>query len=52
LQNYQIVLPNGSFVPLSSLGEVEDSFGEQRTAAYLNNQPVVAFSVLRAQVRP
>lgn len=48
LQNYQIVLPNGSFVPLSSLGEVEDSFGEQRTAAYLNNQPVVAFSVLRS----
>jgi multidrug efflux pump subunit AcrB len=48
LQNYQIVLPNGSFVPLSSLGVVEDSFGEQRTAAYLNNQPVVAFSVLRS----
>jgi hydrophobe/amphiphile efflux-1 (HAE1) family protein len=48
LQNYQIVLPNGSFVPLASLGEVEDSFGEQRTAAYLNNQPVVAFSVLRS----
>ena len=48
LRNYQIVLPNGSFVPLSSLGEVEDSFGEQRTAAYLNNQPVVAFSVLRS----
>jgi hydrophobe/amphiphile efflux-1 (HAE1) family protein len=48
LQNYQIVLPNGSFVPLSNLGEVEDSFGEPRTAAYLNNQPVVAFSVLRS----
>ncbi|MBW4663804.1 MAG: efflux RND transporter permease subunit [Chroococcus sp. CMT-3BRIN-NPC107] len=48
LENYQIVLPNGSFVPLSSLGEVKDSFGEQRTAAYLNNQPVVAFSVLRS----
>ncbi len=48
LENYQIVLPNGSFVPLSSLGKVEDSFGEQRTAAYLNNQPVVAFSVLRS----
>ncbi len=48
LQNYQIILPNGSFVPLSSLGEIEDSFAEPRTAAYLNNQPVVAFSVLRS----
>lgn len=48
LQNYQIVLPNGSFVPLSSLGTVEDSSAEPRTAAFLNNQPVVAFSVLRS----
>ncbi len=48
LQNYQIVLPNGSFVPLLSLGEVEDSFAEPRTAAYLNNQPIVAFSILRS----
>ncbi len=48
LQNYQIVLPNGSFVPLSSLGEVVDGSAEPRTAAYLNNQPVVAFSVLRS----
>ncbi len=48
LQNYQIVLPNGSFVPLPSLGEVVDGSAEPRTAAYLNNQPVVAFSVLRS----
>ena len=48
LQNYQIVLPNGGFVPLSSLGAVEDGFAEPRTAAYLDNQPVVAFSVLRS----
>ncbi|NMG19997.1 efflux RND transporter permease subunit [Brasilonema bromeliae] len=48
LKNYEIVLPNGGSVPLSSLGTVEDSFGEVRQAASLNNQPVVAFQVLRS----
>ncbi|AFZ30084.1 acriflavin resistance protein [Gloeocapsa sp. PCC 7428] len=48
LSNYQIVLPNSSYVPLSSLGEVSDSFAEPRQAAFLNGEPVVAFEVLRS----
>ncbi|WP_204106452.1 MULTISPECIES: efflux RND transporter permease subunit [Spirulina sp. CCY15215] len=48
LRDYRIVLPNGSTVALSSLGEVVDGFGDPRQAAFLNNQPVVAFSVLRS----
>ncbi|MCL1463390.1 efflux RND transporter permease subunit [Argonema galeatum] len=48
LKNYQITLPKGGFVPLFSLGEVTDSYGEARQAARLNGKPVVAFSVLRS----
>ena len=48
LKNYQIVLPNGGFVALSSLGEVSDRFGDVRQSALLNNKPVVAFQVLRS----
>jgi len=46
--NYQIQLPNGTAVPLKSLGRVDNGFAEVRQAAYFNNQPVVAFSVLRS----
>lgn len=48
LQQYPIILPNGDTVALENLGKVEDSFREARVAATLNNQPVVAFSVLRS----
>ncbi len=48
LKTYEILLPAGGSVPLSSLGTVEDKFGDIRQAAYLNNQPVVAFQVLRS----
>lgn len=48
LQQYPITLPNGDRVALSALGRVEDSIREPRVAATLNNQPVVAFSVLRS----
>ncbi|WP_445634649.1 efflux RND transporter permease subunit [Nostoc sp. DSM 114161] len=48
LKTYEIILPTGGSVPLSSLGTVEDKFGDIRQAAYLNNQPVVAFQVLRS----
>jgi multidrug efflux pump subunit AcrB len=48
LKNYQIVVPKDSYVPLSTLGEVKDSYAEARQAAYLNGKPVVAFSVLRS----
>jgi hydrophobe/amphiphile efflux-1 (HAE1) family protein len=48
LKNYQITLPKGGFVPLSTLGEVSDTFAEPRQSARLNGKPVVAFSVLRS----
>ncbi|MGK7873348.1 MAG: efflux RND transporter permease subunit [Xenococcaceae cyanobacterium] len=48
LKNYRIVLPNGDTVKLSSLGEVQDGFADKRQSAYLNGEPVVAFSVLRS----
>ncbi|MBE7383746.1 MAG: efflux RND transporter permease subunit [Leptolyngbya sp. SIO1E4] len=48
LASYQIQLPNGTAVPLKSLGRVERGFAEVRQAAYFNNQPVVAFSVRRS----
>ncbi|MBV8883783.1 MAG: efflux RND transporter permease subunit [Chroococcidiopsidaceae cyanobacterium CP_BM_RX_35] len=48
LQNYPIVLLKGNFVPLSSLGNVVNSYAEERQAARLNGKPVVAFSVLRS----
>ncbi|MEH2070460.1 MAG: efflux RND transporter permease subunit [Nostoc sp.] len=48
LKTYEIFLPAGGSVPLSSLGTVEDKFGDVRQAAHLNNQPVVAFQVLRS----
>ena len=46
LKAYQITLPKGGFVPLSSLGEVGEGYAEARQAARLNNKPVVAFSIL------
>ena len=48
LRNYRIILPNGDSVSLSNLGTVTDKFAEPRQAAFLNGQPVVAFSVLRS----
>lgn len=48
LAAYRIVLPSGATVPLSSLGTVSNAFAETRQSAYLNNQPVVAFSVFRS----
>ncbi|MEO0539669.1 MAG: efflux RND transporter permease subunit [Cyanobacteria bacterium P01_A01_bin.105] len=48
LQNLGIVLPGGSTVSLSSLGTVRDDFKELSQAAYVNNEPVVSFSVFRS----
>ncbi|NJL84674.1 MAG: efflux RND transporter permease subunit, partial [Chloroflexaceae bacterium] len=48
LRNYSIVLPNGDTVPLLNFGRVEDSHGEARQSAFLNDKPVVAFSVQRS----
>jgi hydrophobe/amphiphile efflux-1 (HAE1) family protein len=48
LKTYEIVLPKGGSVPLSSLGTVADEFGDVRQTASLNNKPVVAFQILRS----
>ncbi|MGD1702207.1 efflux RND transporter permease subunit [Dapis sp. BLCC M229] len=61
LKEYQIILPSGGAVPLSSVGQVIDGFGETRETAWLlennssnqdletnNIKPVVAFGVLRS----
>jgi hydrophobe/amphiphile efflux-1 (HAE1) family protein len=48
LQNYQITLPKGSFVPLSSLGQVTDGTGDIRQMARINQKPAVVFSVIRS----
>ncbi len=48
LQNYQIFLPQGGFVPLSNLGSVTDATADIRKIARVNNQLAVVFSVLRS----
>ena len=48
LKTYQITLPKGGFVPLTSLGQVTEGYAEARQAARLNGKPVVAFSILRS----
>ncbi len=48
LKTYQITLPKGGFVPLTSLGQVSEGYAEARQAARLNGKPVVAFSILRS----
>ncbi|HZG37727.1 MAG TPA: efflux RND transporter permease subunit, partial [Nodosilinea sp.] len=47
-QAARIALPDGTTVPLTSLGTVESGFQEARQAAQLANQPVVAFSIYRS----
>lgn len=48
LAKTDIVLPSGKRARLDTLGKVEDSTSEVRQIALLNNQPVVAFSVVRS----
>ncbi len=48
LKTYEVVLPQGGSVALSSLGTIDDSYGDVRQAAKLNNKSVVAFQVLRS----
>ena len=48
LKTYEVVLPQGGSVALASLGSIEDSYGDVRQAAKLNNKSVVAFQVLRS----
>jgi hydrophobe/amphiphile efflux-1 (HAE1) family protein len=47
-QAARIALPNGTTVPLTTLGTVESGFKEARQSAHLGNQPVVAFQIYRS----
>lgn len=44
----QIMLPNGRWARLDTLGTVKDSTSEQRQLALLNGKPVVGFSIIRS----
>ncbi|QUS35678.1 efflux RND transporter permease subunit [Falsirhodobacter algicola] len=44
-----IALPTGGFVRLRDLGHVEDTHAELRSFSKIDGQPVVTFSVFRAQ---
>jgi multidrug efflux pump subunit AcrB len=49
LSQMQIALPGGRFVKLADLGQVKDSYSEQRTLAIQDGRQVVSFEVQRAK---
>jgi len=49
LSQTQITLPGGRFVKLADLGQVKDSYSEQRTLAKEDGRQVVSFEVQRAK---
>ena len=49
LSQTQIALPGGRFVKLADLGQVKDSYSEQRTIAKEDGRQVVSFEVQRAK---
>ena len=49
LSQTQIALPGGRFVKLADLGDVKDSYSEQRTIAKQDGRQVVSFQVQRAK---
>ena len=49
LSQTQISLPGGRMVRLADLGEVKDSYSEQRTLAKMNGRQAVTFEVQRAK---
>src|SRR5690348_752801 len=49
LSQMQIALPGGRFVKLDDLGQVTDSYGEQRSLSKMNGRQVVTFQVQRAK---
>ena len=49
LSQTQIGLPGGRFVRLADLGQVKDSYSEQRTLAKQDGRQVVSFEVQRAK---
>jgi hydrophobic/amphiphilic exporter-1 (mainly G- bacteria), HAE1 family len=48
LAQSQVMVTNGTFARINTLGEVVDGTSEQRQSAFLNGKPVVAFSVVRS----
>src|SRR5215203_1950893 len=49
LSQTQMALPGGRFVKLADLGQVKDSYSEQRTLAKMNGRQAVTFEVSRAK---
>ncbi|HWC56739.1 MAG TPA: efflux RND transporter permease subunit [Sphingomicrobium sp.] len=49
LSQTQIALPGGRFVKLADLGQVEDSYAEQRSISKMNGRQVVTFMIQRAK---
>jgi len=49
LSQTEIALPGGRFVRLGDLGQVQDSYSEQRTLAKQDGRQVVSFEVQRAK---
>ncbi|WP_155263644.1 efflux RND transporter permease subunit [Sphingomonas segetis] len=49
LSQTEIALPGGRFVKLADLGQVKDSYSEQRTIAKQDGRQVVSFEVQRAK---
>ena len=49
LSQMQIALPGGRFVRLENLGQVTDSYAEQRSLSKMNGRQVVTFQVQRAK---
>lgn len=48
LRQMQIALPSGGYAKLETMGTVSDGTSDRRQSAFLNNKPVVAFSVVRS----
>jgi len=48
LAQTQVMLANGTFARLNTLGSVNDGTSEQRQMALLNGKPVVAFAIVRS----
>ncbi|MGH6729167.1 MAG: efflux RND transporter permease subunit, partial [Sphingomicrobium sp.] len=49
LSQTQIVVPGGRSVRLADLGQVRDSYSEQRTIAKMNGRQVISFNVQRSK---
>jgi HAE1 family hydrophobic/amphiphilic exporter-1 len=48
LSNMQVSLQNGTTATVAALGTVTDGSSEPRQSAFLDNKPVVAFSIVRS----